>query len=40
VTEELLMALFTQMGQCKNCKIIHEVKHRSLERPVTLEHSL
>ncbi|CAF1207522.1 unnamed protein product [Adineta steineri] len=24
VSEELLMALFTQMGPCKNCKIIHE----------------
>jgi nucleolysin TIA-1/TIAR len=24
VSEELLMALFTQIGPCKNCKIIHE----------------
>ena len=26
VTEELLVALFGQIGECKNCKIIHEVR--------------
>ena len=25
VTEELLLALFGQIGECKSCKIIHEV---------------
>jgi len=25
VTEELLVTLFTQLGSCKGCKIIHEV---------------
>ncbi|CAF1545800.1 unnamed protein product [Didymodactylos carnosus] len=26
VTEDLLLALFTQIGPCKGCKIIHEVR--------------
>jgi hypothetical protein len=34
VSEDLLMALFAQIGPCKNCKIIHEVRILLYDNPL------
>jgi len=38
VTEDLLMALFGQIGQCKSCKIINEVSGLDDEASVLMGH--